>query len=152
MKSEHANGLKQGVNKSRPNGSAADRKKHGRSRLTNSNAYLPRGITDGRSTWARRFRDLVELHLADRGGADQCSEGLKALIRRAACLIVEAERLEVQFAQNGGATLEQLETYQRVTSALRRLLESIGLERAMNDITEPRTADEFIRAHRHGRL
>src|SRR5262245_24752189 len=49
----------------------AHRKAYGRSRITNGSALLP--SVDGRSTWARRLRDLVELHLHDLGGRDAVS-------------------------------------------------------------------------------
>jgi hypothetical protein len=40
-----------------------------RSRLTNGKELLP-GV-DGRSLWARRFRDVLALHLSDLGGEGQ---------------------------------------------------------------------------------
>ena len=48
----------------------ADPKQYGRSRVTNGSAILP-GV-DGRSVWARRFRDLMGLHLSDLGGDALC--------------------------------------------------------------------------------
>jgi hypothetical protein len=42
----------------------------GRSRVTNGKQlFLEKGL--GRSTWARRMRDLLQLHIADLGG-DLC--------------------------------------------------------------------------------
>jgi hypothetical protein len=104
----------------------------GRSAVTNGSAILT--DTDGRSLWARRFRDLCALHTADLGGLDQISEGEKALIRRCACLNVELERLETQFADVGQADLQSLETYQRASNSLRRLLQALGLERRARDV------------------
>jgi hypothetical protein len=46
-----------------------------------------------------------------------------AIIRRAAVLIVELERMEKQFALTGEADPEALELYGRVASNMRRLLE-----------------------------
>jgi hypothetical protein len=109
-----------------------------RSRITNGSALLP--DIDHRSAWMRRFRDLNELHLNDRGGEAAASEAEKALVRRGACLIVELEQLEQQFALNGGGTLKQLECYQRMTNTLRRVLESLGLKREAKDVT-PKLAD-----------
>jgi hypothetical protein len=71
-----------------------------RSRITNGSALLP--DIDHRSAWMRRFRDLNELHLSDRCGEREASEAEKALVRRAACLIVELEQMEQQFALSGG--------------------------------------------------
>src|SRR5262245_61262483 len=68
-----------------------------RSRVTNGKTLL-QGI-DGRSMWVRRLRDLINLHLVDLGGADHASEAEKSIVRRAAALTVELERLELRFAQ-----------------------------------------------------
>src|SRR5262245_23135164 len=54
-------------------------KSEGRSRITNGTDLLP-GI-DGRSNWARRFRDVISLHTSDLGGLEECSEAEKSIIR-----------------------------------------------------------------------
>ena len=59
-------------------------KSKGRSRMSNGSAVLP-GV-DGRSTWARRLRDLISLHLSDLGGGDAVSEAERSILRRAATL------------------------------------------------------------------
>jgi hypothetical protein len=115
-----------------------------RSRITNGRDLLP--TVDGRCLWARRFRDLLSLHLSDLGGEDNCSEGEKALVRRAACLIVELEQLEDLFAA-GDATPKRLELYQRLTNTLRRCLESLGLKRRAKDITP--TLGQILREGQH---
>jgi hypothetical protein len=114
-------------NKSQPSSSVVPRKSQGRSRITNGSALLP--SVDGRSVWARRFRDLIQLHVDDKGGDQNVSEAERALIRRAACLIVELERLEVRFAESGGADKWELDRYGRHANTLRRLLTGLGLER-----------------------
>lgn len=58
------------------------RRKTARSRVTNHQDLLP-GL-DGRSSAARRFRDLVAALIADQGGLDQCSEIKLGLLRRLA--------------------------------------------------------------------
>jgi hypothetical protein len=107
----------------------------GRSRLTNG-ATLP-GV-DGRSTWVRRLRDLMGLHLTDLGGADRASEAERSIVRRAATLTVELERLELRFAQADFAGQApdpaDLDLYQRTANSLRRLLESVGIERRPKDV------------------
>jgi hypothetical protein len=90
---------------------------------------------DGRSTWARRLRDLVESHCEDLGGAPTLSEAQRSIVRRAAALTVELESLERRFALAGEATSDDLDLYSRASSTLRRLLESIGLERKARDVT-----------------
>jgi hypothetical protein len=99
----------------------------GRSRVTNGSRLLE-GI-DGRSAWVRRLRDLIALHLSDLGGEDAVSEAERSIVRRVATLTVELERMEAGFAVAGEALPEQIDLYQRTANSLRRLLESIGLER-----------------------
>ena len=64
----------------------------GKSRITNGKELLP--SVDGRSIWARRFRDLISLHASDLGGTDCLSQAELSLIRRAAALTVELEHME----------------------------------------------------------
>jgi hypothetical protein len=76
---------------------------------------------DGRLTWFGRLRDLVALHLSDLGGEDAASEAEKSIIRRAATLTVELERLDLKFAKAGEASKDDLDLYSRVAANLRRL-------------------------------
>jgi hypothetical protein len=105
-----------------------------RSRITNGSALLP-GV-DGRSPWVRRAKDLIREHLADLGGFDNVSAAERSIVRRAATLTVELERLEAKFALAGeAASVDDLNAYQRAANSLRRLLESIGLQRRAKDVT-----------------
>ena len=100
----------------------------------------------GRSSWARRLRDLVALHITDLGGDMNVSEAERAIIRRAAVIIVELERMEHDFALSEGAPgLAELETYQRMANSMRRLLESTGLRRRARDITP--SLREYLTVH-----
>jgi hypothetical protein len=101
-----------------------------KSRITNGSALLP-GI-DGRSPWVRRCKDLIREHLYDKPDATAAEQ---AIIRRAAVLIVELERLERQFALAGEADPMTLDLYGRVAGNMRRLLESVGLDRRAKDIS-----------------
>jgi hypothetical protein len=89
------------------------------------------GNVDERGPWCRRLRDLVFAYESDLGGADNNqSEGQRAICRRAAMLELQLEMLETRFAQNGGqASSDQLQLYQRTANSLRRLIESLGLNR-----------------------
>jgi len=111
----------------------AEKKPTARSRLTNGSHVLP-GV-DGRSTWARRFRDLMQLHLADLGGEDAVSEAERSIVRRAAALMVELERMELKFATDEEAQAADLDLYQRTSNTMRRHLEALGLERRQKDVT-----------------
>jgi hypothetical protein len=105
----------------------AGQKRFGRSKLTNGSKLLP-GI-DGRSAWVRRCKDVIAELISDRGGADNCSAAERSIIRRAAVLTTELERMEAQFAVAGEASSEALDCYARIAANLRRLLQTIGLER-----------------------
>ena len=99
-----------------------------KSRVTNGSVLLP-GV-DGRSLWVRRCKDILASHLSDKPDATAAEQ---AIIRRAAVLIVELERMEKQFALNGEADPLTLDLYGRVAGNMRRLLESVGLERRARD-------------------
>jgi hypothetical protein len=105
----------------------AGRKACARSRVSNGHALLPSlpGI-DGRSTWVRRCRDLISEHLSD---VPDASVAERSLVRRAAVITTELEMLEAKFAAAGQADAEDLDLYQRTAGNLRRLLESVGLQR-----------------------
>ena len=98
-----------------------------RSRLTNGSAVVL-GV-DGRGSWVRRKRDLIELHLSDLGGVANTSEAERAIVSLAATLRVELEQMDCVFAQAGGATERQLDAFGRHSSTYRRLMESLGLAR-----------------------
>jgi hypothetical protein len=108
-----------------------------RSRVTNGVTLLP-GV-DGRSTWARRLRDLVSMHLSDLGGADRASEAELSIVRRASAITVDLEHIETRFAEANLAgrppDSADFDLYLRGANSLRRLLEAIGIKRVPRDIT-----------------
>jgi hypothetical protein len=108
----------------------ARRKPEARSRVGNGKVLLP--MTDGRSLTARRFQDLYEDIAGDLGGLDLLSEGQKQLIRRAATLSAESERQEAEWA-NGRPF--DLPLYSTTSNCLRRIFETLGLERRSRDCT-----------------
>jgi hypothetical protein len=87
---------------------------------------------DGRSPWARRWRDLVELHAGDLGGMDLLSEAQLSLVKRAATIEVELEQVEGKLSTGRDADLD---LYTRSTSHLRRIFEVLGVERRPKDVT-----------------
>ena len=97
-----------------------------RSRVTNGSELLP-GV-DGRSVWARRLRDVIAAIIGDLGGSDMISEAQRSLVRRAATLTVELERMERNFAL-GYAKAEDVDLYGRTCNTLKRLLMAVGLKR-----------------------
>jgi hypothetical protein len=112
---------------------AAERSKsRQRSRVTNGTALLP-GI-DGRSAWMRRCKDIIAAHVSDLGGEDNISAAERSIIRRASVMTVELERLEAKFAAAGEASERNLDLYIRAAGNLRRLLETIGLQRRPREV------------------
>lgn len=103
----------------------AVRKAAARSRVTNGSSL---GAMDGRSRWARRLRDLIELYSNDLGGDEGLSSMQRSIIRRAATLTVELERAEDGFATTGSADAAALHAYQTTANSLRRILETLGLQ------------------------
>jgi hypothetical protein len=124
-------------------GGIAGRKDYARSAKTNGTTLLGPGV-DGRTHWARRAKDLFVNHLSDLGGLDNCSEAEKSLVRRAAVLTTELERLEVRFANAGEASFEELDLYGRTASHLRRLFEAVGIQRRPREVGP--TFGDLVRA------
>src|SRR3974390_2073476 len=79
-----------------------------------ANGKLLPGI-DQRNTWVRRARELIADHISDCGGEDNTSTAERSIIRRAAVLTVELERLELKFAQAGEASADDLDLYIRAS-------------------------------------
>jgi hypothetical protein len=117
--------------------SSAPRSAFIKSRVSNGRSLFAPGEADGRGAWARRFRDLVDLHAEDMGGRDTLSEAQISLIRRAAAIEVELERYEGQMSQGEPVDLDM---FARTSSHLRRILETVGVRRVQRDLT-PRLAD-----------
>jgi hypothetical protein len=105
-----------------------------RSAVTNGKRLFVEKLANGRSPWARRMRDVIALHVADQGGLEILSEARRSLIRRAATITTELERLEARFASDE-AGKDDFDAYQRGANTLRRLLEAIGLDRVPRDAT-----------------
>lgn len=109
-----------------------------RSRLTNGRVLLP--SVDGRSPWARHFRDTRDAVLRHLGGDELASEPESMMARRIACLETELVYLEHQFATHRAAgsapDADALDLYGRLANGQRRFLEAIGLERRAKDVTQ----------------
>jgi hypothetical protein len=107
-------------------------KDRNKSQLTNGSRLLP-GV-DGRSPWVRRCKDVIASHLSDLGGIDNTSAAEQSLVRRAAVMTTELEMLEAKFATAGMAKPDDLDLYVRASGNLRRLLESVGLQRRSREV------------------
>jgi hypothetical protein len=121
------------------------RKAKNTNRSAVSNGRLLAGV-DLRSATARRFRDLVQAHVADLGGPEGLSELQRQLIRRVATMAVACEQIEGRMA--GGETLDlpTLELYGRYVDRMSRAINKLGLKRA----TPPEQTLEQYLAKKHG--
>jgi hypothetical protein len=117
-----------------------------RSCLTNGKSLFALKSLDQRSAFARRYRDCIASYVSDLGGIDNVSFAEQTLLRRASMLICQLEWQESQFAkdQDGVANPEQLTTYLRALNSLRRVLETLGLQRRPRNITP--TVDSYLAA------
>jgi hypothetical protein len=110
------------------------KKAEARARATNDRSIVA-GV-DGRVLWCRRLADLIALYENDLGS--DLPEPRRSIVRRAATLTIELERLEAKFATApDGASRAELDGYQRAANSLRRLLESNGLDRVAKVIENP---------------
>ena len=102
-----------------------------RSAVTNGRRTFVVG--DGRGLWARRYRDLIALHVSDLGGPDAgLSEAQLSLIRRAAAVEVELEQMEGKLSRGEPVDLD---LFTRALGHLRRVLETLGIERRQKEMT-----------------
>lgn len=115
-----------------------------KSKVTNGRRVFAIG-GDGRGAWTRRWRDLVELHSADCGGAEYMSEAKLSLCRRVAALEVQLEQMEARMSE--GDIEVDLDLYNRLAGNLRRILETLGLERRARPVNDGSTVllDHFRR-------
>ena len=74
----------------------------------------------------------MALVTSDLGGLDQLSEGQRQIIRRIASMSVWCESEEAKMADGDEIDIDR---FQRCANSLRRLCESLGLERRARDIT-----------------
>jgi hypothetical protein len=111
-----------------------------RSKVTNKRRSFVDG--DGNSAWARRWRDLIELHVADLGPPEALSEAQVSLVRRCATIEIELEAAEGRLSKGEEVDLD---AYTRAAGHLRRILESLGLRRVARDLGPTHLVDHFSR-------
>jgi hypothetical protein len=107
-----------------------------RSRVSNGTKLFTAAVADGRSAWARRYRDLLSIHISDAGGEAVVSGAELAIIKRATRIELEMEMADAAAATKGtAASAEDLNLYFTGSNSMRRLFESVGLKRVARDIT-----------------
>jgi hypothetical protein len=109
---------------------AAARARRPRSAVTSGRQQFITGNPN--SAWARRFHDLVLGHVSDLGGRSTMSEAQLALCKRAAGLECELEQMEGRMSLGQEISLD---SYGRAASHLRRMLETLGVERRAKTVT-----------------
>jgi hypothetical protein len=111
-------------------------KPQARSRIGNGSALLP--SVDGRSIWARLFRDTYSALAVHCGGLDRLSETKRLATRRVSTLEAELVHLEDKFATVRAAGGEpdpaMLDLYGRLADRQRRLAEPLGWERVAKPV------------------
>jgi hypothetical protein len=106
-----------------------------RSAVTNGRRMFVDG--DGNSAWSRRYRDLIAGHVADLGGMPALSEAQLSLVKRASAIECELEQQEGKLSQGEEINLDE---FTRAASHLRRIFETVGIERRPRDVTHDLTA------------
>jgi hypothetical protein len=112
-----------------------------RSKVTNGTKVFAIG-GDGRGAWTRRWKDLNEAHVTDLGGPDGLSEAQLSLCRRCAALEVQLEQMEAKMSE-GDITVD-MDLYGRLAGHLRRILETLGIERRAKPVEQPLTLQRYL--------
>jgi hypothetical protein len=102
-----------------------------RSAVTSGRQLFVKG-GDAKSAWSRRFHDLILCHISDLGGTDMLTEAKFSLIRRASAIECELERLDARLSRG---EYVDMDAYARVAGHLRRMFETLGVERKPRDVT-----------------
>jgi uncharacterized small protein (DUF1192 family) len=97
-------------------------------RLKNGSAIIA-GVKQS-GGYVRRLKELIARY---RDELPHASPSALSLIKRAAVLEAELERLETQFAKAGASSQRGLELYTRMTGNLRRVLRELGLQRQRHE-------------------
>jgi hypothetical protein len=116
-----------------------------RSRITNGKDLLAN--VDGRTADARRYRDLAVSLADDLGGAANLTEAQRALVRQAAAMIVQSERLQSAVLRGELVDIEQLT---RLANAATRILSRLGIKRERRDTTP--SLHEYLAATAGGEI
>ena len=90
-----------------------------------TNGKMVAGV-DGRSAEARRYRDLLISFADDCGGAAALTETQRALVRQAAALTIQAEKLQGAMLRGEDVDVEQ---QTRVANSLSRTLSRLGIRK-----------------------
>jgi len=111
-------------------GRQPDRPSIKHSTKTHNNIFaLPAGV-DGRSSTARRFREVLTGFVSELGGQDQLDATKRLQVRNAAMLAVKVEQLAEESLT---CSVDQLALV-RQTNNLRRMLRDLGISVARREV------------------
>jgi hypothetical protein len=102
-----------------------------RSRISNHRDLLP--DVDGRSTVARRYRDIASQIATDQGGLEHLSESRLQLIRRFSACACLAEQLEAALARGQEIDISE---HALLCSTMTRIASRIGIDRIPKPISD----------------
>lgn len=102
---------------------------------------LARQLADGRTREARRLRDVIASISDDLGGPERLSEGQRQLIRCAAKLSVELEKMDA--ASMIGEPFS-IDLYGQICDRLSRLFHRLGLRRVAKTVTNISPLDDHF--------
>lgn len=111
----------------------AGRHPFNRCSISNGGSYFL-GQVDQRTLLGRRHVDLFEDYCSDMGGFDHISTARRELARRAAAVGAWCDQQEAKLVN--GEDVE-INTYLAAVDRHRRLLQLMGLERRMRDVSKP---------------
>jgi hypothetical protein len=109
-----------------------------RSKVSNGTRLLQ--DVDGRSSSARRFRDLVRAYEAEVGG--NLTEVERGLVRQAAALTFKAEKLQSDLVNGNPVDGDQLI---RLTGTAKRILSALGEKASKRKPPAPTLQDHLAR-------
>lgn len=113
-------------------------------RIGRGSAMLLDG-SDERSVYVRRLKELCTDYACDLGGVENTSAAQRAIIRRAAVLQIECEKIETRFAEDPTVGERTLDLYGRTAGNLRRMLETLGIRRVES---KPKTIHDHLASRR----
>ena len=105
-----------------------------------SRAGTPLPRTDLRAAAARRFRDLVNSLETELGGGE-LSAGDQALVKTAASMIMQIERLQTAIARGKSVTNDEII---RASSEARRILSALNAKAAAAKPDGPTELDQYL--------
>ena len=121
-----------------------DRPLRTRAAVSNGTRMHPKGV-DGRSAEARRFKDLVSSFAASLGGEGALTEAERAIIRHAALLTLQSERLQAAFVAGREVNSEELT---RLANSSARVFAALRIKREPKEVGP--TLPEYLAARNGG--